>query len=91
MRWCDAAVAVEPINQIGQATSVAMMDDTKPCLTFEQAFHFTPRILEKMNDLGFQKPSPIQSQLWPIAMSGHDVIGISQTGSGKTLAFWLQL
>ena len=28
-----------------------------------------------------------KSQLWPLALSGNDVIGISQTGSGKTLAF----
>ena len=80
-------IIVEPINQMGHSQSVAMMDSTKPCLTFEEAFHFTPQILEKLEALGFAKPSPIQSQLWPIVMSGHDVIGISQTGSGKTLAF----
>jgi hypothetical protein len=25
--------------------------------------------------------------VWPIIMSGHDLIGIAATGSGKTLAF----
>ena len=35
----------------------------------------------------FAQPSPIQSQVWPIIMSGHDLIGIAATGSGKTLAF----
>merc|ERR1719210_2361700 len=38
---------------------------------------------------GFTKPSAIQSQAWPMALSGRDVIGIAQTGSGKTLAFLL--
>ena len=33
--------------------------------------------------------SSIQSQGWPIAMSGVDLIGIGQTGSGKTLGFVL--
>lgn len=34
----------------------------------------------------FEKPTPIQSQVWPIALSGRDVVGIAKTGSGKTLA-----
>lgn len=38
---------------------------------------------------GFVKPSPIQSQGWPMALLGRDMIGISATGSGKTLAFLL--
>lgn len=39
--------------------------------------------------MGFSKPSPIQSQAWPILLQGHDMIGIAQTGTGKTLAFLL--
>lgn len=35
---------------------------------------------------GFQDPTPIQAQGWPIALSGRDMVGIAQTGSGKTLA-----
>lgn len=31
-------------------------------------------------------PTPIQSQGWPLALSGKDMVGIAQTGSGKTLA-----
>lgn len=38
---------------------------------------------------GYEVPTPIQSQGWPIAMSGHDMVGIAQTGSGKTLAYTL--
>ena len=37
----------------------------------------------------FKMPTPIQSQSWPIILSGHDLIGISETGSGKTLGFML--
>ena len=37
----------------------------------------------------FQQPSPIQAECWPLALSGHDVVGIAATGSGKTLAFGL--
>lgn len=37
----------------------------------------------------FATPSPIQSQCWPIVLSGRDLVGIAATGSGKTLAFGL--
>ena len=36
---------------------------------------------------GFEKPTPIQSQALPCALSGRDVVGIAKTGSGKTYAF----
>mmetsp|Transcript_28464 Transcript_28464/g.77087 ORF Transcript_28464/g.77087 Transcript_28464/m.77087 type:complete len:571 (-) Transcript_28464:779-2491(-) len=37
---------------------------------------------------GFEKPSPIQAQSWPILMhKKRDLVGIAETGSGKTLAF----
>lgn len=32
-----------------------------------------------------EKPTPIQAQGWPIAMSGLNMVGVAQTGSGKTL------
>ncbi|CAK8698602.1 unnamed protein product [Clavelina lepadiformis] len=60
-----------------------------PVMTFEQAFQHYPDILTEIYKQGFKKPSPIQSQMWPIALSGYDVIGIAQTGTGKTLGFLL--
>ncbi|WP_392551712.1 DEAD/DEAH family ATP-dependent RNA helicase [Orbus wheelerorum] len=44
-------------------------------------------ILNALNDLGFIKPSPIQSECIPLLLNGHDVLGMAQTGSGKTAAF----
>lgn len=38
---------------------------------------------------GFVRPTPIQSQCWPILLAKRDVVGIAETGSGKTLAFLL--
>eukprot|EP01041_Mallomonas_annulata_P001140 gene1140-2207_t len=46
----------------------------KPVKTFEEAS---------------MPATPIQSQGWPMALLGRDMIGISATGSGKTLAFLL--
>ncbi|WP_294609407.1 DEAD/DEAH family ATP-dependent RNA helicase [uncultured Gilliamella sp.] len=44
-------------------------------------------ILNALNDLGFSKPSPIQSACIPLLLAGNDVLGMAQTGSGKTAAF----
>lgn len=54
-----------------------------PVQTFEQAFHQYPEILEEIKKAGFEKPSPIQCQAWPILLSGEDMIGIAQTGTGE--------
>lgn len=39
--------------------------------------------------LGYESPSPIQAETIPVALEGHDIVGLSQTGSGKTAAFGL--
>lgn len=46
-----------------------------------------PEILEAIEVLGFETPSPIQERAIPHALSGADILGLSHTGSGKTLAF----
>lgn len=48
-------------------------------------------ILEALNDLGYEKPSPIQAECIPHLLNGRDVLGMAQTGSGKTAAFSLPL
>ncbi len=44
-----------------------------------------------ITELGFEKPTPVQIESFPIIKSGSDVVGISQTGTGKTLAYLLPL
>jgi len=50
---------------------------------------FPEYVLKEIEKAGFKAPSAIQSQGWPMALSGRDVVGIADTGSGKTLAFLL--
>ena len=45
------------------------------------------KVLAAISDMGFEEPSPIQSQTIPLVLEGHDVIGQAQTGTGKTAAF----
>jgi ATP-dependent RNA helicase RhlE len=59
-------------------------------LTFEELNLNTP-ILNALNDLGYFFPTPIQEQVFPVVMSGKDVVGIAQTGTGKTFAYLLPI
>ncbi len=47
--------------------------------------------LQALQDVGYEKPSPIQEQAIPPMLEGRDVIGQAQTGSGKTAAFGLPI
>ncbi|NXC19018.1 DDX43 helicase, partial [Corythaeola cristata] len=58
-----------------------------PVCKFEDVFEHYPDIMANIRKVGFQKPTPIQSQAWPIILQGIDLIGIAQTGTGKTLAY----
>jgi ATP-dependent RNA helicase RhlE len=50
-----------------------------------------PSLLEGIEVRGFEKTTPIQSAVIPIALGGHDVIGCADTGTGKTVAFVLPI
>ncbi|KAG1714852.1 putative ATP-dependent RNA helicase DDX43 [Nymphon striatum] len=52
-----------------------------PVENFQQAFKHYPEILEQIQLQGFEKPSPIQCQAWPVVLQGIDLIGIAQTGT----------
>lgn len=60
-----------------------------PVMKFEHCFAEYPDMLDEIKKQGFERPSPIQSQAWPVLLKGEDLIGIAQTGTGKTLAFLL--
>jgi len=45
------------------------------------------KLISAITEMGFEEPSPIQSQTIPLVLEGHDVIGQAQTGTGKTAAF----
>ncbi len=44
-------------------------------------------MLRALELLGYSAPTPIQSQVIPVALEGHDIIGQARTGTGKTAAF----
>lgn len=60
----------------------------RPVTNFEEV-GFPNYLMSTIKAQGFDEPTPIQCQAWPMALSGRDVVAISQTGSGKTIAFAL--
>ncbi|KAK5669843.1 hypothetical protein QVD99_004220 [Batrachochytrium dendrobatidis] len=58
----------------------------RPCISFAH-FGFDESLLNCIIKHGYTEPTGIQRQAVPVALSGHDLIGIAQTGSGKTAAF----
>lgn len=60
----------------------------RPVETFDEA-GFPGYVMSEVKAQGFSRPTAIQSQGWPMALSGRDVVGIAETGSGKTLTYCL--
>ncbi len=48
-----------------------------------------PELLKALDDLGYEEPTPIQSETIPFLMEGRDLLGQAATGTGKTAAFAL--
>jgi ATP-dependent RNA helicase DeaD len=48
-------------------------------------------IIKALNEMGFEEPTPIQTQSIPTLLEGLDLIGQAQTGTGKTAAFGIPL
>ena len=48
-------------------------------------------VLEAIDEMGWESPTPVQRDSYPLAVAGHDVIVQSRTGTGKTGAFGIPL
>lgn len=50
-----------------------------------------PSLLKGIRDLGYTRPTPVQTESIPPILTGRDVIASAQTGTGKTAAFVLPI
>ncbi|MCW2673143.1 MAG: heavy metal transporter [Frankiales bacterium] len=48
-----------------------------------------PELLDALTALGYEEPTPIQSEAIPALLTGQDLVGQAATGTGKTAAFAL--
>ncbi|WP_156230586.1 DEAD/DEAH box helicase [Corynebacterium occultum] len=87
----DTAAPVEADQNNGdantsEATGSADADNDSPGF---QGLGLPDEVLAAVKKVGYEAPSPIQSETIPLLMEGRDVVGLAQTGTGKTAAFAL--
>lgn len=60
--------------------------------TFEE-LGIAPEILQAIQELGYENPTPVQEEVIPYLLQGKntDLIALAQTGTGKTAAFGLPI
>lgn len=65
-----------------------MIEEKVPVSHFNELQLAEP-LLRALEEVGYEKPTPIQAQTIPLLLDGRDVLGQAQTGTGKTAAFAL--
>ncbi len=56
-----------------------------------QSMNLGAPLMQALQDVGYESPSPIQAKTIPLVLDGKDLVGQAQTGTGKTAAFALPL
>ncbi|POS87290.1 DEAD-domain-containing protein, partial [Erysiphe pulchra] len=84
-----------PSKEDWKSGLVAPVKDTRPQtedvtatkgLDFED-FGLKRELLMGIFEAGFEKPSPIQEEAIPVALTGRDILARAKNGTGKTAAF----
>jgi superfamily II DNA/RNA helicase len=57
-------------------------------MTFND-FGFGQEIMDSLDAMGFNEPTPVQAKSIPAIQKGEDIIAVAQTGTGKTAAYLL--
>lgn len=57
-------------------------------MTFHD-FNFNQTLVDGLDAMGFETPTPIQEQAMPVILKNKDLIACAQTGTGKTAAYLL--
>ncbi|KAL1363031.1 DEAD-box ATP-dependent RNA helicase 8 isoform X2 [Arachis hypogaea] len=93
----------KPVKNLkGLATMIENCDDEflKFDLEYQQDVTATKRnefedyflkreLLMGIYEKGFERPSPIQEESIPIALTGSDILARAKNGTGKTAAFYI--
>lgn len=58
--------------------------------TFDE-FKIKKQLRNALNEMGLDKPTPIQEAAYSPILAGSDFVGIAQTGTGKTFAYLLPI
>uniref|UniRef100_A0A4W3IK76 Probable ATP-dependent RNA helicase DDX52 n=1 Tax=Callorhinchus milii TaxID=7868 RepID=A0A4W3IK76_CALMI len=86
----------EKVNKFRRVHRICVQgtDIPEPVSTFEQLqqeYKVHPKVIQHMQEAGFQTPTPIQMQAIPVMLHNREILACAPTGSGKTLAFCIPL
>ncbi len=56
-----------------------------------QSFGLDQRVMDGIEAMQYDTPTPVQEQVIPEIIKGHDIIACAQTGTGKTAAFLIPI
>ena len=65
-------------------------EELEGATTFEE-LGLSEDVLEALEEMGWETPTPVQRDSYPLAIEGHDIIVQSRTGTGKTGAFGIPI
>ncbi|KAL9114161.1 MAG: hypothetical protein Q9227_001933 [Pyrenula ochraceoflavens] len=83
----DNAIDRSQLSIPTKDTRVQTEDVTKTKgLEFED-FYIKRELMMGIFEAGFEKPSPIQEETIPVALTGRDILARAKNGTGKTAAF----
>ncbi|TFY67112.1 hypothetical protein EVJ58_g1849 [Rhodofomes roseus] len=82
----NASIAQEPI-----VIEEEVPFDAETMLPEWSRFSLHQQLAKALYAQHFIRPTPIQGDALPLALSGRDVVGVAETGSGKTLAYGLPI
>src|SRR6478735_1401379 len=82
----EPAEAAVPAAEPAEAAAPAAAEPEEDGVRFAD-LGIDGRVLAALQDVGYEKPSPIQAATIPLLLEGRDVVGLAQTGTGKTAAF----
>ena len=63
---------------------------TPPATSFAE-LGLRKKLLQALDSLGYEEPTPIQAEAIPHLLAGRDLLGQAATGTGKTAAFALPM
>lgn len=78
-------------DQVAGSADEELVDEAEEAATTFASLGVIEPLCQACEQLGFKKPTDIQSQSIPYAIQDRDIIGLAQTGSGKTAAFALPI
>lgn len=88
--WFSGSLRIRGSGEVVESRSV-LQDVTRTKGHEFEDYYLKRELLMGIYEKGFEKPSPIQEESIPIALTGRDILARAKNGTGKTAAFSIPL